>query len=127
MASSQELANHGYVHEGYTNFFPLYPLLVRVLHEVTGLHIDLGLILVPNLAALGGLLVLYRLVAFIEDESAAKWTLMLFISFPFAFFQAMAYPESLMVLFTALACTSRCAADTSGRAWRSGSACSRAT
>ena len=22
----QELANHGYLHEGYTNFFPLYPL-----------------------------------------------------------------------------------------------------
>ena len=99
----QELANHGYLHEGYTNFFPLYPLLVRALHEVTGLHIDLCLILVPNLAALGGLLVLYRLVTFLEDESAAKWTLMLFISFPFAFFQAMAYPESLMVLFTALA------------------------
>jgi Gpi18-like mannosyltransferase len=99
----QELANHGYLHEGYTNFFPLYPLLVRGLHEVTGLHIDLCLILVPNLAALGGFLVLYRLVTFIEDESAAKWTLMLFISFPFAFFQAMAYPESLMVLFTALA------------------------
>src|SRR4051794_3179370 len=99
----QDLANHGYVHVGYTNFFPLYPLLVRVLHEVTGLHIDLCLILVPNLAALGGLLVLYRLVTFLEDESAARWTLLLFISFPFAFFQAMAYPESLMVLFTALA------------------------
>jgi hypothetical protein len=99
----QDLANHGYRHEGYTNFFPLYPLLVRVLHEVTGLHIDLCLVLVPNLAALGGLLVLYRLVMFLEDESAAKWTLLLFISFPFAFFQAMAYPESLMVLFTALA------------------------
>src|SRR3954453_3411765 len=99
----KELANHGYVHVGYTNFFPLYPLLVRVLHEVTGLHIDLCLILVPNLAALGGLLVLYRLVTCLEDESAARWTLLLFISFPFAFFQAMAYPESLMVLFTALA------------------------
>jgi Gpi18-like mannosyltransferase len=91
------------VHEGYTNFFPRYPLLARALHEVTGLHIDLCLILVPNLAALGGLLVLYRLVMFLEDELAAKWTLMLFISFPFAFFQAMGYPESLMVLFTALA------------------------
>jgi hypothetical protein len=99
----QELANHGYLHEGYTNFFPLYPMLTRALHEVTGLHIDLCLILVPNLAALGGLLVLYRLVMFLEDELAAKWTLMLFISFPFAFFQAMGYPESLMVLFTALA------------------------
>jgi hypothetical protein len=99
----QELANHGYLHDGYTNFFPLYPLLVRALHEATGLHIDLCLILVPNLAALGGLLILYRLVTFLEDESAAKWTLVLFVSFPFAFFQAMGYPESLMVLFSALA------------------------
>jgi hypothetical protein len=99
----QDLANHGYVHEGYTNFFPLYPLLVRGLHEVTGLQVDLCLILVPNLAALGGLLVLYRLVMLIEDEPAARWVLLLFVSFPFAFFQAMAYPESLMVLFTALA------------------------
>jgi hypothetical protein len=55
------------------------------LHEVTGLPIDLCLILVPNLAALGGLLVLYRLVTFLEDEAAARWTLLLFISFPFAF------------------------------------------
>ncbi len=99
----RDLANGGYVHEGYTNFFPLYPMLVRALHEVTGLPIDLCLILVPNLAALGGLLVLYRLVTFLEDEAAARWTLLLFISFPFAFFQAMAYPESLMVLFTVLA------------------------
>ena len=103
LATSRSWPTTGYLHEGYTNFFPLYPLLVRALHEVTGLHIDLCLILVPNLAALGGLLVLYRLVTFLEDESAARWTLMLFISFPFAFFQAMAYPESLMVLFTALA------------------------
>src|SRR5215212_6387690 len=32
----QDLASHGYVHVGYTNFFPLYPLLVRGLHEITG-------------------------------------------------------------------------------------------
>src|SRR5215207_5628803 len=74
----QDVANDGYVHVGYTNFFPLYPLLVRTLHEVTGLHIDLCLVLVSNLAALGGLLVLYRLVTFIEDESAARWTMVLF-------------------------------------------------
>src|SRR5918993_622260 len=44
----QDVANDGYVHVGYTNFFPLYPLLVRTLHEVTGLHIDVCLALRGN-------------------------------------------------------------------------------
>jgi hypothetical protein len=39
----------------------------------------------------------------IEWEGAARWALTLFGVYPFAFFQAAGYPESLMIFFSALA------------------------
>ena len=97
------IAREGYTEARWTNFFPLYPLLVRALHEVTGIHINLALLVVANAVCLGAYLVIYRIFTMLAEEDAARWALALLAAFPFAFFQAAGYPESLMLFFSALA------------------------
>ncbi len=81
--------------------FPLFPLMAWVIHRVTGMNHLVALILIANAASLGSYFVLHRLFRELEGEEAARWALLLFAAYPFAFFQAAAYPESLMVLCSA--------------------------
>jgi hypothetical protein len=97
------IARMGYLDATATNFFPLYPLLVRALHALIGLHYHLALLIVSNLASLGAFLVIYRIFALLSSKTAARWALVLLALYPFAFFQATGYPESLMMFFSALA------------------------
>lgn len=97
------IARNGYLRAQDTNFFPLYPLLTRWLHQLTGLHIDLALLAVSNLAGLAALLVIARIFARLSGPEDTHWALLLFAAYPFAFFQATAYPESLMILCSAVA------------------------
>jgi Gpi18-like mannosyltransferase len=98
-----KIAREGYPDERTTNFFPLFPLLGRYVHKATGLEIHAALVLVANAASLGALLTVYRIFLTLEGEAAAKWGLSLFVAYPFAFFQATGYPESLMILCSAMA------------------------
>jgi hypothetical protein len=97
------IARDGYTEAKWTNFFPLLPLMVRALHELTGIPINLALLIVPNLACLGAYLLIYRMFTLLADEQSARWGLSLFAAYPFAFFHAMGYPESLMIVASALA------------------------
>src|SRR5919202_2560863 len=97
------IAREGYSNPGATNFFPLFPLLVRLLHDVSGIPLEFTLLIVPNLAGFAALLVIYRIFLQLSDEAVARTGLVLFAAYPFAFFQATGYPESLMIFFSALA------------------------
>ena len=97
------IATHGYIAYEESNIWPFYPLLTRVFHELTRLDLILSLIIVANLACLISWLVMYRLFERLEGEDAARWALGLYAAYPFAFFQAEAYPESTMVMFSVLA------------------------
>ena len=95
------IALEGYREPFWTNFFPLFPLLGKGLSLVTGLSVPHALVVLGNLAGLGALLAVYRVFLETEGEEVARAGLILFASFPFAFFQAAGYPESLMVLTSA--------------------------
>jgi hypothetical protein len=97
------IARVGYTTVRSTNFFPLYPMLVHALHALTGLPFQFAMLIVPNLASLGAFLVIYRIFSMLAEEEAARWALALLAAYPFAFFQATGYPESLMMFFSALA------------------------
>ncbi len=97
------IALGGYRELFWTNFFPLFPLLGKGLSLLTGLSVPFSLVVLANLAGLGALLAVYRVFLDTEGEEAARAGLALFAAFPFAFFQAAGYPESLMVLTSALA------------------------
>lgn len=98
-----QLARRGYQSALETNFWPGLPMTVKALSSATRIPTEFLLVIVPNLAALGAYLTLYRVYTRVEDESAARCALLVFVAFPFAFFQASGYPESMMIFFSALA------------------------
>src|SRR5438874_7909390 len=95
------LATHGYTDWWRTPFFPLFPLLERYLPVVKGDPFIAGLI-ISNVAGLGMLVVLYRLVEEDFDSERAYRTALYLSVFPTAFFFAAAYTESLFLLFALL-------------------------
>ncbi len=95
------LATHGYTDWWRTAFFPLFPLLERYLAVVAGDPFIAGLI-ISNVAGLGMLVVLYRLVEEDFDSERAYRTALYLSVFPTAFFFAAAYTESLFLLFALL-------------------------
>jgi hypothetical protein len=98
-----KIASRGYIEYVDSNIWPLYPLLTRIFHELTRVDIIVSLIVVANLACLAAWVTMYRLFERLEGEDAARWGLGLYAAYPFAFFQAEAYPESTMVCFSVLA------------------------
>ncbi|MET0403974.1 MAG: glycosyltransferase family 39 protein [Cystobacter sp.] len=98
-----EIAQQGYSRIQATNFFPLLPLLGRLVHELTGMSLRLSMVWIAQVAGVLSLIVLYHLFRELEGEDAARTSLLLFTAYPFAMFQTAGYPESMMVLFTALA------------------------
>src|SRR5438045_3186634 len=95
------LATHGYTDWWRTAFFPLFPLLERYLAVVTVAPFIAGLI-ISNVAGLGMLVVLYRLVEEDFDSERAYRTALYLSVFPTAFFFASAYPYSLFLLLALL-------------------------
>jgi hypothetical protein len=83
--------------------FPLLPLLAWLLKTLFFIPPEYGLVIVANLASLASYSVLYRLFRRLEGTSAARWGLTALAAYPFHFFQAIGYSESLMVLASALA------------------------
>jgi hypothetical protein len=87
-------------HEGYSPdspsiiFAPLYPLLVRLISVLTwGDYLVAGL-LVSSLAALLTLILLYKLIAEELGGRLAALALVLYATFPTAFYLVAAYTES---------------------------------
>lgn len=97
-----DIAQSGYPNVGYSNFFPLYPSLVRATVWL-GHSYDSALLLVSNGASLLSYIVIYRLFVYASGPASARAALVLFAAYPFAFFQATTYPESLAILLTATA------------------------
>jgi hypothetical protein len=96
------IVQQGYANPENAKVFPLLPLLGWSVEKVTGIHHIVVFLLVSNAASLASYYVIYRLFRELEGDDSARWGLMLFASYPFAFFQAAAYSESLMVLATSL-------------------------
>lgn len=95
------IATHGYDAAWHTAFFPLFPLMEHVVALLTQSAFVAGL-LISNVAGLGMLAALYRLVLEDFDRDTA-WNSVLYLSvFPTAFFFAAAYNESLFLLLTLL-------------------------
>src|SRR5260370_15779074 len=95
------IALNGYYSPQPMGFFPLFPWLERVLIPFTHNPFYAGL-LISNLAGLGMLMVLYRLVASDFGHERAWRTVLYLAVFPTAFFFAAAYTESLFMFFSLL-------------------------
>ncbi len=103
-----QIAKDGYSPTGITTFFPLFPLLMRIvslpLQVVPGLDEPQALLvsglLAPNLVGFAALLLLHRLVALDEGDEVAERVVLYLSFFPYALFFIVPYTESLFLLTT---------------------------
>jgi hypothetical protein len=93
-----DIATHGY--QGYDMaFFPLYPLLIRLVGSLAGNHLVAGL-LISNAAFFFGLLYLYKLLEHEYDRPVARRAIFYVSVFPTAVFFSAVYTESLFFMLT---------------------------
>ena len=96
------IATHGYSWKGPETqsgvaFFPLYPLLARILSLVLFGNVRLALVIISNLAGLAYFCFLYRLVKRDFDASAAERSTLYVGICALSFFLSAGYTESLML------------------------------
>ena len=96
------IATEGYRYEGVplpsVAFFPLLPLLMRLLGGLTGDVVPAG-ILISNVALLSAMMLLHRLVDQEFGSSTASRAVWYMLIFPMSFFGSAIYTESLFLLF----------------------------
>lgn len=90
----------GIAERGYlpiqTPFLPLYPLLIKGFMFLGFNSLWAGLI-ISNLALIGALFFLYKLVRLDMDENSARTSLIVLLAFPTAFYLGAVYSESLFL------------------------------
>lgn len=94
------IASDGYSYTpgelGPTGWFPLFPWLVRLFSLV--LDRELAAVVVTNLALLGALLVLRRLLALDHDATTVRRSLLLLVLFPGSVFFSSMHSEATFLL-----------------------------
>ena len=102
------IAQHGYIIfpgiQSNTAFFPLFPILLRVLHGVAGFPYTVSGALVSNLSLAVAVVAFYELgVRVLGDRDAARRAACFMAVTPMGFVFSMSYPESLALALTSLA------------------------
>jgi Mannosyltransferase (PIG-V) len=80
-------------------FFPLYPLLIRIVGSLAGNHLIAGL-LISNASFFFGLLYLYKLLEHEYDRAVARRAIFYVSIFPTAVYFTAVYTESLFFMLT---------------------------
>jgi Gpi18-like mannosyltransferase len=80
-------------------FFPLYPLLIRIVGSLAGNHLIAGL-LISNASFFFGLLYLYKLLEREYDRAVARRAIFYVSIFPTSVYFAAVYTESLFFMLT---------------------------
>ncbi len=93
-----DIATHGYQGTDMA-FFPLYPLLIKLLGSLVGNHLVAGL-LISNASLFFGLLFLYKLLEHEYDRPVARRAIFYVSIFPSAIFFSAVYTESLFFMLT---------------------------
>jgi hypothetical protein len=92
-----DISQHGYRHENIEPaFFPLYPLLMRGVGEVTGSVVVAG-VAISLVAWLVALVLLHRLTELEVDGASARRAVVLLAFFPTALFFSAVYTEALFL------------------------------
>ena len=100
-----DIAKHGYnpisAEQPNVAFFPLYPYLLRVVHDVVPLRNDAGWfsigIILSNVALLVALIYFYRLITLDYDRRVAARAVLYLCVFPTTLFLSAVYSESLFL------------------------------
>lgn len=93
------IAEVGYSQKIQYAFFPLYPILIRILNQAIGNYL-LSAILINIASAFFGVHILYKLTAEYFDKKIAEKTVLAFLFFPMSFFLMAVYSEGLFFFLT---------------------------
>jgi hypothetical protein len=100
-----EIATSGYTFDGVAwptiAFFPLYPLLIRLLLSFAAGNATIAALGISNLALLGAVLLMYDVLAHEVGRVAAYRSVLLLLIFPTSFYLGAGYAEALALLLTA--------------------------
>ena len=94
------IADHGYDSKQVSAFFPLYPLVVRVLSHVVGSTVVAGC-LVSLAAGAAGVAVVHRIARMYVGSEAAWDTALLIALYPLAFVFTAVYSDGLFLALSA--------------------------
>jgi Gpi18-like mannosyltransferase len=94
------IAQNGYVNEGdptnFIVFFPLYPLLVRLI-TFDFAYIELSGLIISNVSSIIAVIYLFKLARLDYSDSVAKKAVLYLSVFPTAYFLSAVYTESLFL------------------------------
>jgi hypothetical protein len=99
------LAYQGYENAPeYAGYFPLYPMLMGGLFQLTGLEAEISGPVISQLSYLAAILLLYKLARRVRDDHRyAMGSVLAMLLFPTSFFFFALYAESLYLAFAILA------------------------
>lgn len=80
-----------------TSFLPLYPIIIKFIHQITGNYLTAGII-TSNTAFLIALFYLYKLTETISGQSTAQKSVFYLCIFPTTYFTMAVYGEALFIL-----------------------------
>lgn len=99
-----DIANNGYARTGDSAinlvFYPLYPLLTRLLSLLTGLQTAAAGALLSTLCCAAASILFFELMRLEREETAALTGVLLFSLYPFSMFVLGVYSESLFLLLS---------------------------
>lgn len=81
-----------------TAFFPLYPILIRILSSITKVPFEYTAILISHIAFLIGLFLFWK---YLEKARGRVWTIVFLLAYPASFFFAASYSESIFFALAA--------------------------
>ena len=96
-----KIAELGYSEDKLYAFFPLYPLVIKVVNLLIGNYL-LSALLVNLLSTYTLIYVFYKFILISFNKQVALKALSFFLLFPASFFLITVYSESLFILFTLL-------------------------
>lgn len=92
------IASDGYAYQFTQVFFPLYPILIKIISFATFGNLLISALLISNTAFLFGLLVFYKLVKSNYNDKIAAWSTIFLLTIPTSFYFGAVYTEGIFFL-----------------------------
>lgn len=92
------IAKDSYAYQYTQAFFPLYPVLIKLVSYLTFGNLIISALLITNAAFLAGLLIFYKLLSQTHNEKVALWSSVFLLTFPTSFYFGAIYTEGLFFL-----------------------------
>src|SRR3990167_399930 len=97
------IAQDGYAYQFTQAFFPLYPILIKIVSYVTFGNLLIAALLISNSAFFVGLVLFYKLIQKNFSEKTAFWSVIFLLAFPTSFYFGAVYTEGVFFLMIVLA------------------------